>query len=125
MSAEVEAVALQVAELEPEQRLVPLGVLARPVVHQPVGPGLRRREAAGDVHRRGREAELPRRLEAGVPGEDHHLLVDDDRLPPAELLQRGRHRRHRGCVLPRVAGIGDQPLERQVDDVHRWSVVMI
>ena len=50
---QVEAVALQVAELEPEQRLVPLGVLARPVVHQPVGPGLRRREAAGDVHRRG------------------------------------------------------------------------
>ena len=47
------------------------------------------------------------------------VLVDDDRLPPAELLQRGRHRRHRGRVLPRVAGIGDQPLERQVDDVHR------
>ena len=40
---QVETVALQVAELEPEQRLVPLGVLARPVVHQPVGPRLRRR----------------------------------------------------------------------------------
>ena len=71
------------------------------------------------MHRRRGKAELSRRLEPGVPGEDHHLLVDDDRLAPAELLQRGRHRRHPGPVLPRVAGVGDQPLERQVDDVHR------
>jgi hypothetical protein len=115
---EVEAVALQVAELEPQQRLVPLGVLARAVVHQPVGLCLRRRQPAGDMHRDGREAELARRLEPGVPGENHHRLVDDDRLAPAELLQRGRHRRHRRGVLPRVPGIGDQLLERQFDDVH-------
>ena len=60
--AEIEALALQITEFEPEQRLVPLGVLARPVVHQPVGPRLRRRQAASDVHRRGCKAELPRRL---------------------------------------------------------------
>ena len=40
---QVEAIALQVAELESEQCLVPLSVLARPVVHQSVGARLRRR----------------------------------------------------------------------------------
>jgi hypothetical protein len=95
------------------------GVLARPVVHQPVGPRLCRRQPAGNVHRRGREAQLARGLEPGVACEDHHVLVDHDRLPPAELLQRRRHRRNRLVILPRVAGIGDQPLERQFDDVHR------
>jgi len=41
--AQVEASELQVVELEAQEPLVPLGVLARPVVHQPVGSGLRRR----------------------------------------------------------------------------------
>ena len=49
--AQVEAVELQVVELEAEQRFVPLGVLARAIVHQPVGSGLGRGQAAGDVHR--------------------------------------------------------------------------
>jgi hypothetical protein len=70
------------------------------------------------MHRRRGQTQLAGRLEPRVPGEDHHVLVDDDRLAPAEFLQRGGHRRHRGRVPARVAGIGDQPLERQVDDVH-------
>ena len=61
-----------------------------------------------------RQPELARRLEPGVPGEDHHLLVDDDRLPPAELLQRGGHRRDGALVAARVAGVGDQLLDRRV-----------
>ena len=119
--AQVEAVELQVVELEAEQPLVPLGVLARAVVHQPVGLGLRRGEAAGDVHRHLGQPELARRLEPRVPGEDHHLLVDDDRLAPAELLQRGRDGRDRALVPPRVARVGDELLERKGDDVHSGS----
>ena len=115
---QVEAFELQVVELEAEEPLVPLGVLAGAVVHQPVGARLRRGEAAGDVHRHLGQPELARRLEPGVAGEDHHRLVDDDRLAPAELLQRGRHRRDRGRVPPRVAGVGDELLDGEFDDVH-------
>ena len=62
--------------------------------------------------------ELAGRLEAGVPGEDHHLLVDDDGLPPAELLQRGGDGRDGALVPARVAGVGDELIEGEGNDVH-------
>ena len=107
---QVEAVELQVVELEAEEPLVPLGVLARAVVHEAICLRLRRGEAAGDMHRRLGPPELAGRLEAGVTGEDHHLFVDDDGLPPAELLQRSGDGGDRAFVPARVAGVGDEPL---------------
>jgi hypothetical protein len=50
---------------------------------QQVCPRLRRRQPTGDGHRCAGETELPGHRKPGVAGEDHHLLVDDDRLPPA------------------------------------------
>ena len=47
----VKVVEPQVAEFQPQQFIVPLGILMRPVVHQAVGFGLGRREALSHVHR--------------------------------------------------------------------------
>ncbi len=58
------------------------------------------------------------RFQPRVPSENHHRLVHDDGLAPPEFLDRGRDRRDRLLVAARVTRIGNDLLERQVDNVH-------
>lgn len=56
--------------------------------------------------------------------DDHHVLVDDDRLTPAELGQRGGDRGDSLLVAPRVARIGHKLVDRRFDDFHGRSGAM-
>jgi hypothetical protein len=121
---QVELVELQIGQFELEQLVVPARILMRAVVHQPVGAQLRRRQAMRDMHRHARHTEPLGRLVAGVADDDHHVLVDDDRLTPAELGQRGGDRGDSLLVAARVARIGHKLVDRRFDDVHGRSGAM-
>ena len=95
----------EIAKLEPEQFIVPLGVLMRAIVHQPIGACLRRRQPFGHMDRHSREAEDLGGLEPCVADDDDHFLVDDDRLAKAKLGDRGFDRVDRGGVVARVCGL--------------------
>ena len=65
-------------------------------------------------------AELPRRQQPAVAGNDAVVAVDQDRVGPAELADRGGDLRHlRIAVRPGVLGEGDQSRGRTV--LHRES----
>ena len=91
---QVEAEALQFAEFEAEQFVVPAGVQRQLVVGNDVGPLLRLAQSGKLDHRHRRHAELPRRQQPAVAGNDAVVAVDQDRVRPAELADRGGDLRH-------------------------------
>ena len=54
-----------------------------------------------------------------MAGDNHHRLVDDNRLAPAELVQRGCDGRDRARVAPRISVVRDELLDLKGDDVHK------
>jgi hypothetical protein len=72
----------------------------------------------GDVHRDLDAAEPLRREIARMPDDDHHVLVDDDRLAPTEFLDLCHDARHRLCRVPRIAEVGRDPRQRDLLDLH-------
>ena len=59
-----------------------------------------------------------RRRVAGVPDDDAELFVGHDRLAEAELGDRGRDHGHGLLIAARIARIRDDPVDRDLDDVH-------
>ena len=116
---EIEAVELQIPELELEEFVIPLGILVGAIVHQPVGACLFWGKTLGDVDRHHLQAQGLRSFEACVPDDHHHLLVDDDRLAKPELGDRCLHHVNGGAVVARVAGVGNQLLDSNVGDEDR------
>ena len=115
---QVEPGGLQGREFEGQLAVVPCGEGGGPVVGDAVRPGLLGGQAAGDVHRDGRHPELPGRLEPGVADDDHVLLVHDDRLLPAELLQGGGDGVYPGVVVAGVVLVRPDRVDRAVFDQH-------
>ncbi|GIX05001.1 MAG: hypothetical protein KatS3mg114_0870 [Planctomycetaceae bacterium] len=64
------------------------------------------------------EAELLGRLEPRVPDDDHAVLVNHDRLPEPELLNRPRHGLDGVVVEPRVLVVGNQAVDGPGLDLH-------
>ena len=119
---QVEAEALQLAELEAEQLVVPAGVQRQLVVGNDQRPLLRLAQAGKLDDRHRRHAELPRRQQPPVPGDDAVVAVDQDRVGPAELADRGGDLRHlRVRVRARVLRKRDQSRGRTV--FHRESSI--
>jgi hypothetical protein len=74
-------------------------------------PPLRLAQMIEHDHRHLVQAQLPRRLQARVAGDDHAVGADQDRICPAELHDRRRDLGHLlVCVRARIAREGDQTL---------------
>jgi hypothetical protein len=82
--------------------VIPLRLLAGPVIGDPICLHLGRREIGGDVHGHAPESHLDGSQVAGIADDDREVGVDHDRLTPAELAERGDHLGHRAVVLARV-----------------------
>ena len=95
---QVEIGFLQLGEFLQQCLVVPVGDLAGLVVGDAVGLQLGRRQSPGDVYRHLLEPKLERRLEAGVAHHDDAVLVQDQRLAEAELLN-GSGDRSDGVVV--------------------------
>ena len=116
--AQVEAVELQVVELEPEEPLVPLGVLAGAVVHQPVGracAGVRPRAmctgtSVSPSWRAASSRVWPARIT--ISSSTTIGCRQPNSFSEAATVAMAR------LVPPRVAGVGDELLEGEFDDVH-------
>ena len=95
-----------------------------PVVHQPVSLHLGGRQIVGDVNRNLCESQLARSEKAGVPGDDHALRIDHNRLTPAEFLNRCRdfidRRRGDRSGIPRIR---NYPVNRPEFNLHRASTL--
>jgi hypothetical protein len=107
-----------VGQFEREQLRIPLGHLRDFVVSQPkrldLILGQLVRDDAGDSL----ESQLFGVLEAGMPGDDHAILGDDQRHQEAEALDAGSHGVHRAVVLARVALVRINLREGNLFDVH-------
>ena len=103
---EVELDLQKIAQFQPQQFVVPLGILARAVAHDLERPRLRITEPRGDMHWHGLEAKLAGCLQSRMPGQNHHLFVHDYGLAPAEFGDRSWNAGHGLVVAPRVARIG-------------------
>ena len=116
---EVEALVPQPRQLLRQQRVVPAGLQGELVVGDQVRPLLRLAEVLEPDHRHLGEPELARREQPAVAGEDAALLVDQDRVGPAELDHRGRDLIDlRLAVRARVALVRAQAVDRpQLDPV--------
>ena len=115
---QVEVHLLELGQLERQLVVVPARHRGRLVVGDAVRLGLRRRQADGHVDRDFFQAQLQRRLVARVADDDDALLIDDDRLAEAELLDRRRHGVHGGVVDARVVLVGPDRFDRTHFDVH-------
>ena len=83
---QVKILFLQIAQFDRQEVVVPLRDLAGLVVRDSIRLHLFRREVFRDHHRNFREAELFRRFQAGVADNHDEILVHDNRLLEAELL---------------------------------------
>ena len=120
---EVDAQALQLAQLERQQLLVPAGIQRQLVVGDDVGSPLRLGPAGRDHHRDLGEPQPLGRQHAPVAGDDRSGLVDQDRHRPSPLPDRGRDLgdllvgmgpgvarvRHQGRHGPALHGVGRPP----------------
>ena len=84
----------------------PSAQVVRFVVGEPVRPDLLLGEHVGDRYRHRLGSHLERRFVPRVPRDDDAVLIDDDRLLPAELLDAGPHRRHGGIVVSGIVFVG-------------------
>ena len=115
---QVKILFLQIAQFDRKKVVVPLRDLAGLVVRDPVCLHLFRREVFRDHHRYFREAELFRRFQPCVADNHNEILVHDNRLLEAELLNRVGNRLHRTVVEARVLLIRMDLREFHVDDLH-------
>ena len=102
-----------------QQRLAPARLQGELVVGDQVRPLLRLAEVLEPDHRHLGEPELARREQPAVAGQDPGVLVDQDRVGPAELDHRGRDLIDlRLAVRARVALVRAQAVDRpQLDPV--------
>ena len=106
---EVEAVGLQLSELDAQQVVVPPSGEGQSVVSQHVGAALGRGEVGQLQRGHLGHAQLARGEEAAVAGDDAAVGVDQHRIGEAELGDAGGDLCHlRGGVGARVAGVRDQ-----------------
>jgi hypothetical protein len=100
-----------------QQLLVPARIEGNLIVSDDVGPPLSGRQVIKDDHRDSIEAKLTRGQQPAMAGNDAALPIDQDRIGPAELDNRGRDLRNLVVVVcTGVARIGDQPVEGPVHD---------
>lgn len=112
---EIKAVELKITELELEKFIVPLGVLVRAVVHQPVGARLRGRQALGDMDRHRLKAQCLGGIEPGVPDDGQRSSESTGAwLPVAETPGDRRFLDHPG----NRRGREHQPVLRQPGATH-------
>ena len=110
---EVEALVPQPSQLLRQQRVVPAGLQGELVVGDQVRPLLRLAEVLEADHRHLGEPELARREQPAVASQDPGVLVDQDRVGPAELDHRGRDLIDlRLAVRARVALVRAQAVDR-------------
>lgn len=109
---------LQVLDLQRQQVVVPGGDVAGGVVGDTQRLDLRLRQAVGNVDGHRLHAQLLRRQQAGVADDDHALGVDDDRLPPAELLDGLCHGLHGVGVVAGVVLVRANRLDVTHVDLH-------
>ena len=105
----------EIGDLGRQHHVVPAGIERELVVGQHIGPLLRLAQAAKLDHRNLVRLQLAGGKDAAVAGDDAVVAVDQDRVGPAELADRGGDLRHLGIGMGAgVAGIGDQIDERAV-----------
>jgi hypothetical protein len=64
-------------------------------------------------------AQRPRRLQPAMPGDDHLILTDQDRVGEAELGDRGRDLSDLiGRMRPGIADVGHKSVGRHHLDLH-------
>src|ERR1700730_12118211 len=97
------------------------------IIQKSIGTHLCWRQVVGYMDRRFREAQFPRCQQAGVTADDHAVLVNDDRHPPAKFLDGGRYFVDRlGGNLTRVAGKRNDLLKRPNRYLHRqYSFLLV
>ena len=106
---QVEAEAFEIAELQRQQFGIPAGVERQLVVGDDVGALLRFREPGELDDGHFGEPELACREQPAVAGDDAVVAIDQDRVGPAELADRGGDLGHlRIRMRAGVAGVGDQ-----------------
>src|SRR5262245_37757433 len=66
-------------------------------------------------------SEFQRRLVTSVADDDDAVLVNHDRLTPAELAEGRGHGVHSGVVLTRVVLVGPDRIDRPHFDIHGKS----
>ena len=116
---EIEASRLQIRQFQGQQFIVPAGTLGELVLGQDEGALLPLGQVGQFDHRQIRHVELARREDATVPGDDAALAVDQDRVVEAELPDAGRDLGDLFlAVRARIAGIGDQRLDRAIVDLQ-------
>lgn len=121
--SEVEALAVQRMQFGREQILIPARVERELVAGNHVGTPLRRGQMPEHHHRHGIDSEPACRQQPAVAGDYHAFGVDQDRIGPAELDDRGGDLRDLVVrVRSGVARIGDQPVERPMLDRVGQSV---
>ncbi len=116
--AEVVVARLQLAQLDRQQVVVPVGPLAGLVVGDAVGADLLGRQVGGDVDRNLGQLQLHGRLVAGVAHDDDAVGVNDDRLAEAKLAERGGHDDDGVVVEARVARVGTKLGQVAKLDLH-------
>jgi hypothetical protein len=110
---QIEALVPQPCQLLGEKRVVPAGLQRDLVVRDQIRSFLRLAEVLKADHRHLSEPELARRKQPAVASEDPGVLVDQDRVGPAEL-----HHAHRDlidlrfAVRARVALVRAQAVDR-------------
>ncbi len=118
--AEVEPEGAEIGHLRRQHRIVPARIEGEPVVGEDVGALLRLAHVPELDHRHHVQLELPCRQEPAVAGHHAIVAVDEDRVGPAELEDRGGDLRDLSVgVGPGVPGVGDQPVEGAVLHLQR------
>ena len=110
-------------QLQGQLVVVPLRQRGGLVVGDAVGLGLGRAQADGDVDGDRLQPQLQGGLVAGVADDDDALLVHDDGLAEAELLDRGGDGVHGGVVEAGVVLVRADAGDRSHFDVHACSSV--
>ena len=119
----VDAGALELGDLDRQQVQVPGRQLARLVVGDAVGTDLFGAQVAGHVDGHLLQVQVPGRLPARVPADDHAVAIDDDRHAEAELADRLSDRLHGVVVLAWVLFVWCDLLDRTVLNFHGFVLL--
>ena len=108
-----------IRQFQRQQVNVPLGQLADLVIHQPEGLDLFLRQLVGYDAGDGRKAQLFRRLEAGVAGDDFMVGGNHQRDEKAVLPDAFRHRIHGPVILSRIVLVWVNLPQGELYDIHK------
>ena len=107
---QIEVFVAQRRQFRGKHRVVPPGIFGNPVVGEDKRPALGLRQMVQDDHRHLGQAEALCSQEPTVPGDDHVVLTNQDRIGKTKLGHRCRDLRHLiGGMGAGVADIGHQP----------------